>query len=407
MDDTDQIESTYAWLRLTIALLLMTIGVVGMYAVVVVLPWIEQDFNVQRAAASIPYSAVMIGFALGGIFMGHLADRWGITLPVIIGGCALGLGFYVASRAQTLSEFVLIHGLLIGLLGCSATTAPLLADVSMWFSRRRGLAVAICACGVYLGGALWPPIVQHFTAAYGWRSTYAGIAVFLIATYIPLSLLLRCPVPHETLTTDVTSPASPGRIDFAPNTVQGLLFLAGISCCVAMSMPHVHLVALCSDLGFSPARGAQMLAVMLACGVISRLSFGLIVDRIGGLATMLISSLLQAFALLCFLPAKQLVSLYLVSALFGLFQGGIVPCYAIIIREYFPAQEAGARIGIVFMATLLGMALGGWLAGGIHDWTGSYSAAFINGIAWNLLNVAIVLVLLWRRVPLAPAGARA
>jgi MFS family permease len=177
---------------------------------------------------------------------------------------------------------------------------------------------------------------------------------------------------------------------------QGLLCIAAVACCVAMSMPQVHIVAYCGDLGYGAARGAEMLSLMLACGIASRLISGAICDRIGGLRTLLLGSVLQGIALLLFIPFDSLTSLYLISALFGLFQGGIVPSYAIIVREYFPPAEAGARVGTVLMCTLFGMALGGWMSGKVFDWTGSYQAAFVNGVAWNLLNLAIALVLLWR-----------
>jgi MFS family permease len=192
-----------------------------------------------------------------------------------------------------------------------------------------------------------------------------------------------------------------------PGVVQALLCVAGVACCVAMSMPQVHIVAYCGDLGFGPARGAEMLALMLGLGVVSRLVSGAVSDRIGGLRTLLLGSVLQGVALLAFLPSTGLVSLYVVSALFGLFQGGIVPAYALIVRQHFSPAEAGARVGTVLMATLFGMALGGWMSGAVFDWTGSYRAAFINGIAWNLLNLCIVGFLLWRATISMREGARA
>jgi MFS family permease len=171
-----------------------------------------------------------------------------------------------------------------------------------------------------------------------------------------------------------------------------------------MSMPQVHIVALCTDLGLGTARGAQMLSVMLAFGIASRLVSGYVCDHIGGLRTLVLGSALQGVALLMYLPADGLWSLFVVSALFGLFQGGIVPAYAIIIREHFAPAEAGARVGAVIMFTLLGMALGGWMSGKAFDLTGSYGAAFVNGIAWNLVNLSIA-VWLWRRVARPPARA--
>src|SRR4029077_3271314 len=217
-------------------------------------------------------------------------------------------------------------------------------------------------------------------------------------------LLLRRPPPRLELSPSGTriAPQSPHSLGLSPRALQSLLIIAGLSCCVAMSMPQVHLVAYCGDLGYGAARGAQMLSLMLACGIVSRLTFGFICDRVGGLRTLLLGSGLQCVALLLFLPFDGLVSLYVISALFGLFQGGIVPSYAIIVREYFPPAEAGARVGTVIMATLFGMALGGWMSGVIFDMTGSYKAAFVNGILFNLLNVSIAGFLL-RRAMVRPA----
>ena len=413
------IESPYAWLRLAVSLLLMTIGGSGMYSVTVVLPRIQADFGVDRGSASLPYTLTMIGFGVGGILMGRLSDRFGVIVPVLLGALGLGAGFVAAGSAATLWQFSLAQGLLIGLLGTSATFAPLVADTSLWFERRRGFAVAVCMSGNYVAGAIWPPVMQHFIATVGWRATYVGIGVFCVLAVVPLALVLRrrpppqrLPAPAAAASAALAGHGSPLVLGLSAGTVQTLLCVAGVSCCVAMSMPQVHIVAYCGDLGFGAARGAEMLSVMLGMGVVSRLASGWISDRIGGLRTLLLGSILQGIALLLFLPFDGLVSLYLVSGLFGLFQGGIVPAYAVIVREYFPPQEAGARVGTVLMATLFGMALGGWMSGAVFDLTGSYRAAFVNGIGWNLLNVTIVTFLLYRvrfasaSSALAPAGSR-
>lgn len=392
-------ESRYAWARLCASLALMTVGGSGMYAVTVVLPRVQADFGIGRADASLPYTYTMIGFGLGGILMGRLSDRYGVMVPVIIGALGLCTGFAAAGSAASMWQFSLAQGLLIGLLGTSATFAPLVADISLWFTRRRGVAVAICISGNYLAGTIWPPLMQHYIDSAGWRQTYVGIGLFCLLTMLPLALFLRPRPPIPELPAAGAVPASAGAegtLGLAPNTLLALLCVAGVACCVAMSMPQVHIVAYCGDLGFGPARGAQMLSLMLGFGIVSRLTFGWISDHIGGLRTLLLGSTLQCVALLLFLPFKGLVSLYLVSALFGLFQGGIVPAYALIVREHFTPREAGARVGTVLMATLFGMALGGWMSGAIFDATGSYRAAFVNGIAWNLVNIAIVLALLYR-----------
>jgi MFS family permease len=396
-DARDGVDSSYAWTRLVLALLLSTIGGVGMWSVIVALPAVQTEFGVARGDASLAYTLTMLGFGAGGIVLGRMTDRTGIVTPVVIGILCLIFGYFAAASASTLWQYALAHGLLIGF-GSSATFSPLLADTSHWFARRRGVAVSIIASGNYLAGTLWPPIVQHFIESNGWRPTFVGIAVFCAATMFPLVLALRKPVPdHDPvgdLSRDGASLSRPAGL--SPQALQILLIVAGICCCVAMSMPQVHLVAYCGDLGYGAARGAQMLSLLLGCGIVSRLVFGMVSDRIGGLRTLLIGSSMQCFALFLFLPFDGLVSLYVISALFGLFQGGIVPSYAMIIREYFSPKEAGARIGIVLTATMLGMALGGWMSGVIFDVTGSYRMAFLNGIAWNLVNMAIALMLLVR-----------
>ncbi|MDA0225680.1 MAG: MFS transporter [Proteobacteria bacterium] len=407
-DTTNLIESPYAWGRMLASLALMTLGGSGMYAVVVVLPQIQSEFGIARGDASLPYTFTMVGFGIGGVLMGRLADRFGVVMPVLLGAVCLGLGFVAASLAASPWQFMLAHGVLIGLLGCSATFAPLVADISLWFTRRRGIAMAICISGNYVAGAIWPPVLQAFIDVHGWRATYAGTGLFCLLAMLPLAAVLRRRPPVNALPAASTGPAR--SVDFtrplglSPLALQNVLCVSGVACCVAMAMPQVHIVAYCGDLGFAAARGAEMLSLMLGFGVLSRLASGWISDRIGGLRTLLLGASLQALALAFFLPADGLVSLYAVSALFGMFQGGIVPSYAMIVREHFSPREAGQRVGTVLMATLFGMALGGWMSGAIFDTTGSYQAAFVNGIGWNLVTIAIALELIRRsRRALVPA----
>jgi MFS family permease len=392
-----QLESTYAWLRLAAAVGLSTIGGAGMWSVVVALPVLQAEFGVARAAASFPYTLTMVCFGLGGVLMGRLADRFGVVFPIVLGIITLGAGYMIAAAASTLWQFSLAQGVLLGL-GSSATFAPLLSDTSKWFSRRRGMAVGICASGNYLAGALWPPVVQHFINVAGWRHTYVGIGLFCLVTMLALAVVLRRSAPKQSdISADASGSSWAARpLGLSPLALQVLLSIAGVACCVAMSMPQVHLVAYCADLGYGAARGAEMLSLMLGFGIVSRLTSGWMCDHIGGLRTLLLGSTLQGIALLLFLPFDGLLSLYVIAALFGLFQGGIVPSYAIIIRDYFPPRETGARVGIVIMTTLFGMALGGWMSGAIFDLTGSYKASFVNGLAWNAINVSIAVWLLRR-----------
>jgi MFS family permease len=402
------IESPYAWARLCASLALMTLGGSGIYTISVVLPRIQSEFGVTRADASLPYTLSMIGFGFGGILMGRLSDRYGVMVPVFLGTLFLSAGFIAAGSAGSLWQFALAQGVLIGLLGSAATFAPLAADTTQWFTRRRGIAVAICMSGNYFAGAVWAPIVQHFVAGAGWRQTYVGMGIFCLFAMLPLALVLRRRPPVAAPQPAAAAPGAarpaaresgpdPSRpLGLSPGALQGLLCGASVACCVAMSMPQVHIVAYCTDLGFGAARGAQMLAVMLAAGIVSRLVSGWISDYIGGLRTLMLGSILQGIALLMFLFTDGVESLFVVAAMFGLFQGGIVPAYALIVREHFTPREAGARVGTVLMASLFGMALGGWMCGAVFDLTGSYRAAFLNGTAWNLLNVGIVAFLLYR-----------
>jgi MFS family permease len=398
------IESPYAWLRLVTAMLLATIGGVGMWSVVVALPAIQAGFGVDRADAALPYTLAMLGFGGGGVLMGRLSDRFGIVTPLGLGALSLGLGYLAVGQSSSLWHVAGAHTL-IGL-GSSASFGPLMADVSHWFDRRRGIAVSLAASGNYIAGTFWPPVIQHFIASDGWRATHSGIGLFCLATMLPLLLLMRRRIGAHHIAAHAAV-AQRAEAPVSPTALQVLLCIAGVACCVAMSMPQVHLVAYCGDLGYGPARGAEMLSLMLGLGIISRIASGFIADRIGGVRTLLLGSVLQGTALLLYLMFDGLVSLYVISGLFGLFQGGIVPSYTIIVREYFAPREAGTRVGLVLLATLLGMALGGWMSGAIFDLTGSYQAAFLNGIGWNLLNVCIMTWLLLRshrRPRLATSG---
>jgi MFS family permease len=394
-DASDPRDTRAAWRRLWIAVLIGTIGSIGMWSFVVSLPAVQAGFGATRSEASLPYTLTMIGFAFGGVLMGRLADRFGVVVPLVLGACCLAAGFAAGAMAGSLAIYALAQAL-VGV-GASASFAPLMADMSHWFVRRRGMAVAIASSGNYLAGTIWPPILQALIAAQGWRAAHVAMALLCVVTLLPLAMLMRARAPMEPGSTAPPPPPRQGGMDLPQNTLLALLIVAGVACCVAMAMPQVHLVAYCADLGYGPARGAEMLSLMLGLGVVSRLIAGYVADRIGGLRTLIIGSTLQGVALFLYSQFDGLVSLYVISGLFGLFQGGIVPMYAVIVREFFPASKAGGTLGLVVMATLFGMALGGWTSGLVHDFTGAYRLAFLHGLAWNLVNVAICAFLIWRQ----------
>lgn len=402
-----ELDGAYSWFRLGISMLISTVGSIGMWAIILVLPTVQNEFGVARADASIPYTATMLGFALGNLLIGRFADRFGIVAPLIVASLALGIGFSVAAVSQNNWQFSLIHAL-VGF-GAAATFGPLIADISHWFIKRRGIAVAAAASGNYMAGAIWPLFLKDIIEIDGWREAYFLIGAICVLGMIPLTWFLRRKAPHQLpagIAAQNVLPA-PLPIRLTARQLQILLAFAGLGCCVAMSMPQVHIVAYCADLGYGLSAGAGMLSLMLTGGIISRLISGFIADYIGGIRTLLVSSILQCIALFLYLPFDGLVSLYIVSAIFGLSQGGIVPGYAIVVREYLPAHEAGQRVGMVIMATVIGMALGGWLSGFIFDLTQSYQAAFINGIVWNFFNIAIILFVLWRTLGMKRSLAQA
>jgi MFS family permease len=397
-------ESGYAYVRLGAAFAVMMIGWTGMYSSVLVIKPVAFEFGVGRAVASYPYVATMVGFGIGGIFMGRLADRIGVMIPALVCGLSLAVGFHLAARVESIFAFAAVSGLFIGFLGQASAFAPMVADTTHWFVRRRGLAVAIVISGSYTAGVVWPPILQHYFDAVGWRATLQGLGWLCLVVTPMLAVLLWPRAPSGDLVDEDGANMVPARpLGMSRAMLQMFLSAAGVGCCVAMATPQVHIVAHATDLGYVAARGAEMLSLMLAGGVVSRLFSGWISDRIGGLKTLLLGSTLQMLTLLVFIPITSLEGLYAASLLFGLAQGGIVPSYALIIRRFFPAKQAGERIGAIYMFTMLGMAGGGWVAGALYDLTGGYATAFAVGAAVNCVHITMAWSLLRRdRAILAP-----
>jgi MFS family permease len=387
-------DSGQAWVRLGLVVLIASIGAVGMWSIVVALPVVQAEFAATRGAVSLAYTTIMMGFGLGSVITGRITDRFGIVAAMALSIAFLGLSYVGAGLSVTLWQFIAVS-FLMGL-GTSATFAPLMAEASHWFERYRGLAVTIVASGNYVGGTVWAPLVNWGITTAGWRATHIAIGIFCAISMALLVLVLRAQIGGAAVRDHANAP--PPRVDFnlSTNALTALLCIASISCCVAMAMPQVHIVAYCGDLGYGVARGAEMLSLMMGFGIISRIGSGFLADRIGGIRTLLVGSVAQCFALLFYLFFDSLTSLYLISGMFGLFQGGIVPSYAIIVREAMPAAQAATRVGIVIFASVFGMSFGGWVSGVIFDATGSYAAAFANGLAWNALNIVIIVALLMR-----------
>lgn len=396
--DTD---SWYSWRRAFYAVLIGMITNASLWTSVTLMPSLQSEFALTRTQASYPYIAIMIGYLVGGPTLGRWSDRYGVSNILLVGSTLASLGYVIGGMTHDFRLFLLTQ-LFVGL-GAAVGVAPLTADISHWFRRRRGLAVAVVSSAGYLSGAFWTTVIANVLRDGSWRDVHMLIAGGLLAV-VPLSFLVRRRVPSHVLDeADRRSAQKTKNSGLSPATIKWVLAAAGVSCCVAMAIPQIHLVALCQDLGFTVSQGSELLSMMLVGGIVSRLVCGAIIDIVGPVSILLVGSLLQMLALALYIPADGLASLQVVSIVFGLAQGGILPSYPMIVREYLPARSAGAIIGFITASTIFGMAFGGWLSGWIYDQTGSYFVAFLNGIGWNAVNL-ILIGLLALRMRIPPAG---
>jgi len=400
---TAQTDSIYSWRRAFYSILIGIVTNASLWTSVTLMPSLQSEFGLTRTEASYPYIAIMVGYLVGAPMLGRWSDRYGVSNILLVGSLLASLGYVVGGLTQSFWLFLLTQ-LFIGL-GAAVGVAPLTADISHWFRKRRGLAVSVVSCAGYFSGAFWTTVIANVLHGGDWRDVHMliGGALWLV---VPLSFLVRRRVPTYILDEADRHSANKAKYSgLSPTAIKWILAVAGISCCIAMAIPQVHIVALCQDLGLTVSQGSELLSMMLLGGIISRLVSGVVIDMVGPVKILLVGSFLQMLALGLYIPADGLASLQVVSVVFGLAQGGILPSYPLIVREYLPARSAGAVIGFVFTATIFGMAFGGWLSGWIYDQTGSYFVAFLNGIGWNVVNIVLIGLLALRMRP-PPVGRR-
>jgi MFS family permease len=384
------IETRASWVAASITLAILSVSYGAPLIVVVGLKPIAASLDTDRSLVALAASLVWLGTGLGGIFMGRISDRIGMRRVAIFGAAMTALGLAVSAIGQTWA-LVLGSAVLIGLLGNSAHFPPLVTYISRWFDRRRGTAVALISSGQYIAGVVWPTVFQRGMDTFGWQATMVGFAIVVVAAIIPLALLLRPPSPP------VATEGSAAHIRrrtqalrLRPNLVQALLCAASFLCCVPMAMPAGHLVALCSDLGIPAASGAAMLSVLLGCAFVSRMFWGWLTDRIGGLGAVFAGSACQALAIAAFTVTQDEAGLFAVAAVYGLGFSGIIPAYVVAIRELFPSSEASWRVPTLLFTGMSGMAFGGWFAGALYDDFGFYAPAFAAGALFNLANLSVI-----------------
>jgi MFS family permease len=400
------VDSRTAWAIAVAQLLLVMMANGAVYILWVGLKPIAVDFDWPRWVPSFAYSINMIGTGLGGIVMGRWLDRSGIGGPVLLGSLALVLGLLLSSRLESAWELYLYNGLLIGFLGNGAMFAPLLTNTTRWFERHRGLAVAVVASGQGLAGAVWPPVFRWVIDGAGWRQLYLWYGVASLVFMLPLAFAVRRRAPGVSAAALLSRlPGGKGIRGLPGELPHWILCLGIFTCCVAMAVPLVHVVAHASDLGLGADLGATLLAVILALSFASRLGIGLVADRLGSRNALLVASALQGAGLAIFLVAEGTAGLFVAAVVFGSGFGGLIPSYAVVARELYPPEDTGWRIGAIFFAGSLGMAGGGWMAGYIFDHTGDYGLAFAASVAFNVVNLALLAFLRFAGGPEAKAAA--
>ncbi len=394
-DHKPSIEGRGSWVAAGLVLAMLSISYGSPLLIVVGLKPIQTALGTDRSVIALAGSLTWVGTGLGGILMGWLADRIGLRTIVAFGTCMIAIGLWVSTLGGIVPLY-LGHGLLIGLIGNGAIYAPLLIYVSRWFDRRRGTAIALISSGQYVAGVVWPSIFERGIAAYGWQTTMLAYAVVMVVCILPILPLLR-PVPAPVGAGPAVRSGREGLVlGLRPNLVQAVICVAAFCCCVPMAIPNQHLVAYCSDVGISPVHGAAMLSVLLGCAFVSRQFWGAMADRVGGLRTVLAGSICQAAAIAAFLITQNEAGLFVIAGIYGLGFSGIIPSYSVAIRDLFPAAEASWRIPSVLFTGMSGMAVGGWLAGWLYDHFGYYAVAFGTGIGFNVLNLAMIGMLVSR-----------
>jgi MFS family permease len=402
----DSIESRSSWVAAAITTAILAISYGAPLLVVVGLKPITASLGTDRSVVALAGALVWVGTGMGGIVMGWVADRIGVRPTVVFGALMVVLGLAVSATGWVWA-LVLGHAILIGLLGNSAHFPPLVVYISRWFDRRRGTAVALISSGQYVAGMLWPTVFERAMAQFGWQATMRGYAVVVAAAIVPMAFFLQSPPQLSRAAAGMgIGRRRRGRaLGLPANLVQTLLCAAGFLCCVPMAMPAGHLVALCTDLGIPAAHGAAMLSVLLGSAFVSRLFWGWLADRIGGLGTLLAGSACQALAIAAFTATQDEFGLFAVSAAYGLGFSGIVPAYVLAVRELFPSAEASWRVPTVLFISMSGMAFGGWFAGALYDHFGFYAPAFAAGALFNVANLVVIGFLVTRQVrePRLPA----
>ena len=383
----------YGWFIVGAGIVVTCIGVGAMLALSVFLQPVSEAMGWSRTGISTVALINWLSMGLSAFVWGALSDRIGTRAVVLSGGVLLGLGLVTASRAATLGQFQILFGVLVGA-AAGSFYAPLIATTTRWFTRNRSLAVALVSAGLSLGSTMIGPLARWLISSYDWRTAMLLIGDLAWLLIIPAALLVREPPPASpAVATAAAPPDDPGfTVAQAMASPQfAAIALAFFACCAAHSGPIFHMITHAIDHGVSAMAATTVLSVAGLASLSGRIVCGLVADRIGARRMLLVGLTMQAIAVSLYVFTRSLGSFYALALLFGFSYGGVMPLYAILIREYFGARIMGTTFGAVSAISTLGMALGPWAGGWFYDTLGGYFWLYIGSFGIGLGAVAIAL----------------
>lgn len=383
-------ERSYGWVVVGAGMLMTCVGVGAMLALAVFMQPISADTGWSRTAVSAASTLNFLSMGLASFLWGTLTDRYGARIVTLCGGLLVGTGLALASQAQTSLQFQLLFGLIVGT-AAGSFYAPMMATATGWFTRHRTLAVALVSAGMGMGSVSIAPFARWMISAYDWRTAMLAIAGIAWALLVPAALVVRS-APKLPAAPDPSS-AAPARsftVGQALRTPQfAAIALTHFACCACHSGPILHMVSYAVGCGLSPMTATSLFGVAGISGLAGRIGCGLLADRIGAKPVMIVALAMQATCALLYLFTSELTMFYALSVIFGISYGGVMPLYAVVVREYFGAAIMGTVFGAVAMVSTMGMALGPWLGGWLFDAYASYAWLYIGSFAVGLGAVAI------------------
>jgi MFS family permease len=398
--DAAGLDAGYAWVMLALGTVLVALNLGALSSLSVFLKPLSEEFGWPRGATALSYTAAAVTIGVAGVFWGRVADRYGTRPVVLVGALAQPAALLLLASLGSLSQFYVLY-MALGGFGFAAVNVPIIANVGLWFARRKGLALGILSSGGPLGQALVAFLAAHVIHAYSWRTAYLALAILYALLAVPLALLVRTP---PLLAGGKPAASSGGHVELPLSAPAAVVWLsaAAVFCCTTMSIPIVHTVAMLTDRGLPYAEAARIFVVIMGSGVLGRILLGRLTDRLGGLRSYLLASALQTTLVFWFIRVESLPLLYLLSALFGLGFSGVMTSVWVCVREMVPPRLAATSLAVVVMFAWFGMGLGGWHGGHVFDLTGGYTHSYAHAVLSGLVNLVIVGAL-YRRVSRARA----